>query len=188
MTPTAISILEKGWMLTGAFWLLTAVGQKRAVYVESAEVSARHGSLPSRHSCCWPPGCLSGRWAGRSLPIAAGWSGRRSRSESAAWLWPSGHARCWAASGARVCAQAEHRLITNGPYARLRHPIYSGLLLAMLGTAIAGNQVRMYLAIPIAFCAFWYKSRLEERLLLHAIGARYQQYHQRTRAMIPGVL
>jgi protein-S-isoprenylcysteine O-methyltransferase Ste14 len=87
-----------------------------------------------------------------------------------------------------VCAQAEHRLITNGPYARLRHPIYSGLLLAMLGTAIAGNQVRMYLAIPIAFCAFWYKSRLEERLLLHAIGARYQQYHQRTRAMIPGVL
>jgi hypothetical protein len=43
MTPSAISVLEKGWMLTGAFWLLTAIGQKRIVYVESAEAYARHG-------------------------------------------------------------------------------------------------------------------------------------------------
>jgi protein-S-isoprenylcysteine O-methyltransferase Ste14 len=48
--------------------------------------------------------------------------------------------------------------------------------------------LRMYLAVPVAFCAFWYKSRLEERLLLQVMGAPYQQYQQRTRAMIPGVL
>jgi protein-S-isoprenylcysteine O-methyltransferase Ste14 len=190
MTPSAISVLEKGWMLTGAFWLLTAIGQKRAVYVESAEVTARHGLAAlaafllllapwtSIGPLGWQvaPHSQWADWAGLAIGIAgfavAFWARTLLGGE-------------WSSS---VALKAEHRLITIGPYAWLRHPIYSGLLLAMLGTAIAGNQVRMYIAVPVAFCAFWYKSRLEERLLLQAMGARYQQYQQRTRAMIPGVL
>lgn len=177
-------------MLTGAFWLLTAIGQKRAVYVESAEVTARHGLaalaafllLLAPWTSIGPFGWQVAShsqlsdWAGLAIGIAgfavAFWARTLLGGE-------------WSSS---VALKAEHRLITIGPYAWLRHPIYSGLLLAMLGTAIAGNQVRMYIAVPVAFCAFWYKSRLEERLLLQAMGARYQQYQQRTRAMIPGVL
>jgi protein-S-isoprenylcysteine O-methyltransferase Ste14 len=190
MTPSAISVLEKGWMLTGAFWLLTAIGQKRAIYVESAEVSARHGLAALAAFLL-----LLAPWTAIGL---LGWQ------VTPQWHWMDlaglaigvvGFAMAfWARTllggewSSSVALKAGHRLITIGPYAWLRHPIYSGLLLAMVGTAIAGNQLRMYIAVPVAFCAFWYKSRLEERLLLQVMGAPYQQYQQRTRAMIPGVL
>jgi protein-S-isoprenylcysteine O-methyltransferase Ste14 len=88
----------------------------------------------------------------------------------------------------QVTLKEDHRLIVAGPYAVVRHPIYSGLLLAMLGTALAGGELRMYLAVGVIFGAFWYKSRLEERLLVSAMGDRYVEYQQHTYALIPGLL
>jgi protein-S-isoprenylcysteine O-methyltransferase Ste14 len=187
---TALEILDKLWMVLGFFWLLTAIGQKRAVFQESAARSAayRIGTIvafvllfanwASVGPLAWhvTPEAPVLRWVALAVGIAgfvlAFWARILLGGE-------------WSSS---VTLKAGHRLIESGPYAFVRHPIYSGLLLAMVGTAIAGNELRMYLAVVVAFASWWYKSRLEERLLIHSLGKSYVEYRQRTYAMIPGLL
>src|SRR5215470_6090585 len=56
-----------------------------------------------------------------------------------------------------------HELIISGPYRFVRHPIYSGLLLAFFGSALARAEWRDALAIALAFWALWRKLRIEEQ-------------------------
>src|SRR5207237_3965338 len=58
-----------------------------------------------------------------------------------------------------------HTLATSGPYRIVRHPIYSGLLLGFLGTAMVLGEIRGYVGFAVAFVAWWLRSRLEDRLL-----------------------
>ncbi len=82
-----------------------------------------------------------------------------------------------------------HELIRRGPYALVRHPIYSGLFLAAIGTAIAFGQTRSLLALPLVLAGFWVKIRAEERLLSQAMGEQYEAYRQTVRsAIIPFIL
>jgi protein-S-isoprenylcysteine O-methyltransferase Ste14 len=87
-----------------------------------------------------------------------------------------------------VTIKADHELITAGPYAFTRHPIYTGLLLAFLGSAIANGEVRGALAFLIAFAALWRKLRLEEKWLAEQFGAAYGEYMRRVSALIPKIL
>jgi protein-S-isoprenylcysteine O-methyltransferase Ste14 len=88
----------------------------------------------------------------------------------------------------RVAIQKEHRLICQGPYAIVRHPIYSGLLVAMLGTALAYGHLVCLLAVPLAFAAWWMKSKVEEEFLAAQFGHEYADYQRKVRALIPFVL
>lgn len=82
-----------------------------------------------------------------------------------------------------------HELIRTGPYALVRHPIYLGLTIAALGTALAFGQMRNLIALPILIVAFRLKQLNEERLLLESFGDRYRAYQQAVRsAMIPFLL
>ena len=76
----------------------------------------------------------------------------------------------------------------KGPYAVVRHPIYSGGLLAMLGSALAFGEVRGLVALGLAFTGWWFKSRLEEEFMERQFGAQYVAYKQRVKALIPLVL
>jgi protein-S-isoprenylcysteine O-methyltransferase Ste14 len=87
-----------------------------------------------------------------------------------------------------VTIKADHELITSGPYAITRHPIYTGLLAAFLGSAIADGEVRGALAFVIAFAALWRKLRLEERWLSEQFPVTYQTYAGRVAALIPRIL
>ena len=83
----------------------------------------------------------------------------------------------------------DHELIRGGPYRVVRHPIYTGLLIATLGTAIASGQLRGLLAVPLVLLGFWLKARSEERLLLSEFGDRYAQYRREvTSAIVPFLL
>jgi protein-S-isoprenylcysteine O-methyltransferase len=84
-----------------------------------------------------------------------------------------------------VSVKVEHQLIRTGPYAWVRHPIYSGLLLAMLGTAITVGKVRDWVGLILLWLAFWIKSRMEERLMLKTFGPDYEDYSRTTGALIP---
>ena len=86
-----------------------------------------------------------------------------------------------------VTLKQDHALVTSGPYALVRHPIYSGILLAILGTAVAYRELRGLLALAIIFIAFVLKSRLEETFMLQHFGAQYSDYAQRVKALIPFV-
>jgi protein-S-isoprenylcysteine O-methyltransferase Ste14 len=87
-----------------------------------------------------------------------------------------------------VTLKPGHRLIRSGPYAIVRHPIYTGILLAMVGTAIAVDRYQAVLALIIATEAFVRKLRLEERWLTEEFGAEYEAYRRDVKALVPGVV
>lgn len=82
-----------------------------------------------------------------------------------------------------------HELIHKGPYRLVRHPIYTGLLLAATGTAVAFGLVRCLLALPVVLLGFWWKIRAEEQMLAETMGAQYADYRRQVRsAVIPYIL
>jgi protein-S-isoprenylcysteine O-methyltransferase Ste14 len=89
---------------------------------------------------------------------------------------------------ATVTIKEGHQLIRTGPYSAVRHPIYSGLLLAVLGTALVVGEVRGLMAVAIAFLAWLVKSRTEEAFLMEQFGSQYQEYRRHTRALVPFLL
>lgn len=86
-----------------------------------------------------------------------------------------------------VTIKEDHELIRRGPYRLVRHPIYSGILLAMLGTAVGNGQISCLLGIAISFASFRYKWRIEERFLIEQFGTQYIQYQREVGAVIPGL-
>ena len=87
-----------------------------------------------------------------------------------------------------VTVKQDHALITSGPYRFVRHPIYTGLLLALAGTALARGEWRGVVAVALAFVAFWRKLRIEERWMREQFGEAYEEYRGRVAALIPFVL
>jgi protein-S-isoprenylcysteine O-methyltransferase Ste14 len=87
-----------------------------------------------------------------------------------------------------VTVKEGHELVQSGPYQYVRHPIYSGLLLMILGTGLASGRVHGLLAFPITLVAFWIKSRVEEHWMTAEFGERYAAYKKITWALIPYVL
>ena len=89
---------------------------------------------------------------------------------------------------AEVTFKQDHELIESGPYALARHPIYTGLIVMTLGTAINYGRVIGF-ALLLAICgAVWWKAREEERLMTRHFHDAYSEYKLRVRAIIPFVL
>jgi len=88
-----------------------------------------------------------------------------------------------------VATHADHALVDTGPFRLVRHPSYTGLLLAFLGFGISLGHASslVVLMTPIA-AAFAYRMRVEESALRKALGPSYEAYCARTKRLIPGVL
>jgi protein-S-isoprenylcysteine O-methyltransferase Ste14 len=86
-----------------------------------------------------------------------------------------------------VQLKRDHELIIKGPYRWVRHPIYTGLLLAFIGSAWAVGEWRGVLAVAIVAASFWRKLKLEEALMHRQFGEAYVLYAARTPALIPFV-
>jgi protein-S-isoprenylcysteine O-methyltransferase Ste14 len=80
-----------------------------------------------------------------------------------------------------------HQLMHTGSYAIVRHPIYSGFMLATLGTAIAFGEISGLLAFVMILAAWGYKSRLEETAMVEHFGAVYETYRRKVKGLIPFV-
>ena len=87
-----------------------------------------------------------------------------------------------------VTVKEDHTLITRGPYAWVRHPIYTGILLALLGTAVTLGTVLNFVEVPVVAFAFWLKLRTEERFMLETFGEQYTVYRHHVKALIPYVI
>jgi protein-S-isoprenylcysteine O-methyltransferase Ste14 len=77
-------------------------------------------------------------------------------------------------------------LITSGPYARVRHPIYTGVIIALTGTALA-LSLWWFVAAVAALLYFGYAARKEESTMIATFPGEYAAYRRRTKMIIPGV-
>jgi protein-S-isoprenylcysteine O-methyltransferase Ste14 len=89
--------------------------------------------------------------------------------------------------GIPMAEKADPELVTAGPYAHVRHPIYTGILLAIFGSAI-GQSVLWALPLLIAGPYFVYSARQEERRMAEQFPLQYPPYKKRTRMLIPFIL
>jgi protein-S-isoprenylcysteine O-methyltransferase Ste14 len=89
--------------------------------------------------------------------------------------------------GMPMAEKADPELVTAGPYAYVRHPIYMGILLAIFSSAI-GQSVLWAIPLFIAGPYFVYSARREERQMAEQFPLQYPQYKKRTRMLIPFIL
>ena len=116
------------------------------------------------------------QWAGVALALAG----------LAFTWWARIHlGREWSAV---VTLKEDHRLIRSGPYAITRHPIYTGILLAFVGSVIVyGASAQALLGFAFVTLGFVLKLRQEERFMTERFGDTYRDYKARVRALVPGV-
>jgi len=81
-----------------------------------------------------------------------------------------------------------HELIRSGPYALVRHPIYAGLLMAFVGTALARGEWRGLIAVALVFVTLWRKLRLEEKWMRAQFGDSYEAYSRQVAALVPHII
>lgn len=177
------------WGTLGFVWLLGLARLKRTVHSQPAGPRLFHFMLAALGF-----GLLGGSY------FAIGWLGSQVVPQTAA-IGIGGVvltvAGCFVAAWARVTiganwsgratVKAGHELITRGPYALARHPIYSGLLLASVGTAIVFGQARCFLGLVLIVLALVVKMSQEEQLMLQAFPHAYPAYRMRVKALIPGI-
>jgi protein-S-isoprenylcysteine O-methyltransferase Ste14 len=85
----------------------------------------------------------------------------------------------------RVTIKVDHRVIQTGPYAWVRHPIYTGLLLALLGTLITVGTLSCLVGFVTIFISVLCKLALEEKWLRAQFGEEYEDYRRRVKALVP---
>ena len=98
-------------------------------------------------------------------------------------FWARSHiGQYWSAS---VALKEDHRLIQTGPYAYLRHPIYTGIIFGFIGGVLVLGQYRGVLGLILIVAALIQKARSEEGLLTQSLGPAYLNYRRHTGFLLP---
>jgi protein-S-isoprenylcysteine O-methyltransferase Ste14 len=98
-------------------------------------------------------------------------------------VWARVHlGRNWSGT---VTLKEGHELIRSGPYSYVRHPIYTGLLVALLGSAVACGELRALIGLGVVAGAFIRKLRIEERFMREIFPGQYQRYCAQVPALVP---
>jgi isoprenylcysteine carboxyl methyltransferase (ICMT) family protein YpbQ len=167
-------VIGAGWVVFWIYWIAASVGVKagrtrwtrfagiRVLIILVALLSLRLGVFKGHRAVTvdpWLPGILA-VWA--RIYIGRNW-------------------------GMPMSEKADPELVTTGPYSAIRHPIYSGIILAMIGTTLA---VSLYWLIAVALVGayFLYSATMEERYMTGVFPEAYPSYQQSTKMLIPFVL
>ena len=87
-------------------------------------------------------------------------------------------------SGAVAITEGQ-QFIRSGPYAMVRHPIYAGMLLALLGTTLVSSTVGSLLGFVVAILSLCQKASIEEQFLMVEFGEQYAKYQREVKFLIP---
>ncbi len=187
--PSLWRLTSFAWIVFAIYWTISARGVKRTAQRESLRVrvlqllvsSPAFFLLLSRRPHFGP---LSYRFvpANRSLREACvliTWGG------VAIAIWARRHiGKNW--SGL-VTLKEDHQLICTGPYRWVRHPIYTGMLVGVLGTALVLGEWRGIVAFALLIVALTLKARREEALMVRHFGNVYEDYRRKTGFLVPGI-
>jgi len=183
-------LLPVMWLAYLAYWWVMATKVKATARSEPAlSRLIRSVSIACAGVLLWLPSIplpLLGRRF-LPLPVLCFWIGSGVTATGLLFsVWARRHLGSnWSQA---VTVKEGHELITSGPYAIVRHPIYTGLLLAFLGSAIARGEWRGLLAVALVFGVLWRKLKLEEKWMRVQFGESYETYARRVAALLPHVI
>lgn len=187
MIPTPIYLVRDLWVVLGAFWLFAAFRRTRAQKREPTVERLAHVLVMVAASyllCYREPwwGILNRRFVPQADWIA--WAGvTLTAAGVAVAIWARRHlGKYWSAE---VTIRSGHELIRTGPYARIRHPIYTGMMLALVGTALAIGEYRAIVALAITMFGFVRKAKKEESFLAGQFGAAFEEHRRLTGFFLP---
>jgi protein-S-isoprenylcysteine O-methyltransferase Ste14 len=177
------------WLAWLAYWIAAARGAKDTRRRESYASRATHLIPFALAAALLAFPRLSGTGlGGRFLPAtsAAYWAGAIMLAAGLGFaVWARQHlAGNWSAT---VTLKQDHELVRSGPYGLVRHPIYAGLLVAALGTAVAIGEWRALVAFALIAAGVLRKVSIEEHWLREAFQDEYANYCARVPALIPCV-
>ena len=189
MTAWPTWLIVALWIIWFAFWRLSALERTKVTERESAWSRASY-VLPLLLVIVlmigpeWPPWLnyrlIRGGWIRYSIGVVMVTAGL------AFTVWARRVlGRNW--SG-RIAIKSGQQLVRAGPYRYIRHPIYTGGLLAILGSAAASGRVSGFLAFCLACAALLHKIRIEERWLTREFGDQYREYRGVSWMLVPYVL
>ncbi len=181
--PLVIAALWLAWLI---YWAMAARGVKETRWQESSGSRASHYVPLVLAGLCYMapdglPSILHERFLPQSLTLTL--IGLAVVAAGLAYsAWARAHlGRNWSAT---VTVKEGHELIRSGPYAHVRHPIYSGIILAFVGMALVYGEWRGVAAIVLVFVAFAIKGRIEDRRMSETFAA-FDDYRRNTKALIP---
>ena len=178
------AVIWIGWIVS---WLVAAFWSNRS------EKLALTGDTLMYRACIVAGAILMTPWASRRLSAVPLWNvGYASAYVLAAltlagilfaW-WARIHiGRLWSGS---ITRKEGHHVVDTGPYALVRHPIYTGLIAAIVASALAQATVVAFAGAALLTIGFWLKARAEERFLTAELGAdAYGAYRRRVPMLVP---
>jgi protein-S-isoprenylcysteine O-methyltransferase Ste14 len=175
------------WQLLLLVWVVLWFGKKKAKKLENWGERAQHGIL-----------VVLGFWLLFGNLEHWGWLNYR-LVPNVPWVWLMGLALTALGVGISIWARLSlgsnwsgmvtlktgHELVRKGLYRWIRHPIYTGILLGMIGTAMIKGHLRGWIGLAIVFAGFYFKARREERFLREEFGAGFDEHSQRTGMFLP---
>jgi protein-S-isoprenylcysteine O-methyltransferase Ste14 len=180
-------IIEDAWIVFCIYWLWAARNQKRVQSRESALARLLHvaymvcgfvllSSQDPRFGALNRRFLPDQEWiamTGALLTVAGiGFA-----------IWARYHiGRNWSGE---VTIRQEHELIRTGPYSHIRHPIYTGLIVAVAGTAIVIGEYRALLALALILIGFTVKAKREESMLEPQFGPSFAEHRRHTGFFLP---
>lgn len=175
------------WITFVAYWLVGALKTRRTVHQES--FASRYGvlfleilgflMLFSRIAEIGVLGqpVIRQTYASAVTGVVLTWVG------IAIAVWARWHlGQYWSA---RVTLKEGHQIIRTGPYAHFRHPIYSGLDLAVLGAAVTIDEWRCVVGVGFIILGYWIKAKKEESMLATQFGGVFEEHRRHTGFLIP---
>jgi protein-S-isoprenylcysteine O-methyltransferase Ste14 len=182
-------IVDFCWLMLGIYWLITAAGTKKVAVNENTGLRGlrlaiivclfvllgtdwlRVGPLgwrfvPWQSSIIWTGVALTAM--GVALAIWARWRLGRNWSD-------------------KVVLKVDHELIRSGPYRFLRHPIYTGILVALAGTALVIGEWRGVVAVILMGMNYYIKATREEKILARNFGEAFMEHKKKTGFFLPGM-
>ena len=170
------TVIEAAWFVWVVWWLVSATRLNRMKQREPAgEWLLRFVVTFAAFWLLFRSGAYLGDLNNRFVPLTC--------VGLAFSIWARQHiGRYWSST---VSLRADHQLIRTGPYSRIRHPIYTGILFALAGTVLADGHYRAIVAFVIILAGLIWKARREENLLTREFGPAFEEHKRLTGFFLP---